>query len=141
MNLWNALFGKDRPSKTDLVRDLFKQRMREDPLVSAFAIASGFEERTVDSLEFEQLAGLPECTIVTNVETYAMLKKQGVRDEDIFVRIEAHRASIGCGEMPTPLTLESYIQYRVDLEHSQRVPISPEFVAEAVRICRRHYRC
>lgn len=140
-DLWDALLGKKRPSKTELIRSLLKQRMREDSSVSTMAIASGIDERTVDTFEIELLAGLPECTIVTNVETYAALKRLGMRDEDIFARIEAHRASIGSGEMPKPLNLESYIQYRVDLEHKERFPISSEFVAKAIRISRHHYRC
>lgn len=137
MGFWKSLFGGGRPGKNDLIRSLAKQRVRDDPM----AAAMGFNEHMVDSLGMMQLAGLPESTIITIVETFAMLKKHGASDQEIFQRIEAHRSSIGSGEMPNPLNLESYIQYRVELEHSHGSPISEEFVSEATRVCREHYGC
>jgi hypothetical protein len=137
MGLWNSLFGGGRPSKNDLIRALAKQRVRRDPTASAM----GFNEHMVDSLGMLQLAGLPESTITTIVETYATLKKHGAPDHEIFARIEAHRSSIGSGEIPNPLNLESYTQYRIELEHSHGTPISEEYVTEAVRVCRQHFGC
>lgn len=137
MGLWSSLFGGGRPSKNDLIRSLAKHRVRQYPMASAM----GFDERMVDSLGMMQLAGLPESTIATIVETYAMLKKHGAADHEIFSRIEAHRTQIGSGEIPNPLNLESYTQYRIEVEHSHGAPISDDFVAEAVRICREHFGC
>ena len=137
MGFWKSLFGDRRPSKNDLIRGLAKQRVREDPSASAM----GFNENMVDSLGIMQLAGLPESTIVTIVETYAALKKHGVSDSEIFARIEAHRSSIGGGEIQNTLSLESYIQYRIELEHSHGAQISEEFVAEAISVCRQHFGC
>lgn len=111
--------------------------MRDDPMAGAM----GFDEHMVDSLGMMQLAGLPESTVVTIVETYAMLKKHDASDQEIFQRIEAHRSSIGSGEMPRPLNLASYIQYRLDLEHSHGIPISEEFISEVLRVSREHYGC
>lgn len=137
MGLWSSMFGGGRPSKNDLIRALAKQRVRKDPTASAM----GFNEQMVDSLGTMQLAGLPESTIATIVETYAMLKKHGAADHEIFARIEAHRSSIGSGKTPNPLDLESYTQYRVELEHSDGAPISEEHVTEAVHVCRQHFGC
>ena len=36
------------------------------------------------------------------------------------------------GIMPSPLTLSTYIKYRLSLEHSHGIPISDEFVDEAI---------
>jgi hypothetical protein len=137
MGLWRSLFGGSRPSKNDLIRSLAKQRVRQDPSASAM----GFDERMVDSLGRLQLAGLPESPIVTIMETFAILKKRGVPEPEIFARIEAHRSSIGSGEIPRPLSLESYIQYRIDLEHSHGAPIPEKFVVEATAVCRQHFGC
>jgi len=137
MGLWKSLLGGGRPSENDLIRNLAKQRVRDDPMTGAF----GFDENMVDSLGMMQLAGLPESTIVTIVKTYAMLKKHGLPDTEIFERIEAHRSAVSSGEMPDPPNLKSYIQYRLELEHSHGAPISEEFVVEAIRVCRQHYAC
>jgi len=110
----NAQFGKDPHNKNDLIRSLAKQRIRADPM----AAAMGVNENTVDSLGIMQLTGLPESTIATIVETYATLKKQGTQDGEIFARIEAHRATIGAGQLPQPLTLENYVAYRIAIELS-----------------------
>ncbi|MEX2164012.1 MAG: hypothetical protein WD823_07190 [Sulfuricaulis sp.] len=137
MGLWKSLFGGGRPSKNDLVRSLAKQRVREDPM----AAAMGFNENMIDGLGMMQLAGLPESGIATIVETFATLKKHGVPESEIFARIEAHRSSIGSGRIPNPLSLESYIRYRIDIEHNHGAPISEEFLAEAIRVCRQHFGC
>jgi len=139
MSLWSFLFGGDRPSKNDLIRSLAKQRVRQDPM----AFGMGFNERTIDSLGMFQVAGLPESTIATIVETYARLKKLGATDHEIFARIEAFRSTIGGrGEIPNPVNLESYTQYRIEIEHGHAlIRISQDFIAEAVRVCRQHFGC
>jgi hypothetical protein len=120
-----------------LIRKLAKKRIREDPV----AFALGFDDRVVDSLSEIHLMGIAEGAIVINVETYAFLKQEGVAEAEIFQRIEAHRSSLGLGELPAPLTLEKYIQYRMDLEFKVGAPISKEFVTEAVQIAREHFGC
>ena len=137
MGIWNSLFGDGRPSKNDLIRSLAKQRVRQDPIASSM----GFNESMIDSLGMLQLAGLPESTIATIVQTYASLKKHGASDEEIFSRIEAHRSSIGSGDIPSPLTLNSYVEYRLDVEHSHGAPISSGSIAESVRTCCEHFGC
>ncbi|MFZ3137346.1 MAG: hypothetical protein WA126_08155 [Thermodesulfovibrionales bacterium] len=137
MGLWKSLFGGVGYSKNDLIRSLAKQRVRDDPMANAM----GFNEHMIDSLGMIQLAGLPESTIVAIVETYAVLKKKGVSDQEIFQRIEAHRSSVVSGEMPKPLHLDSYILYRIRLEHSHGFPISEDYINEAIRISRIHYGC
>jgi hypothetical protein len=137
MRFLNSLFRGGRSTKNDLIRTLAKRRVRQDPTASAM----GFDESMVDSLGMVQLAGIPESTIATIVETYATLKKGGVSDVEIFAGIEAHRSSIGGGEMPKPLNLGTYIQYRLELEHSHGAPISEESVIESVGACCDHFGC
>jgi hypothetical protein len=137
MSLWDSLFDGDSPRKNDLIRRLAKQRVREDPMMASM----GINETTIDFLGRLEYAGLPENVIVSIIETYARLKKRGVPDREILGRIEKRRSSISSGKMPQPLNLETYIQYRLELEHSHGVPISASFVAEAVRVCRTQFGC
>lgn len=137
MGLWNSLFGGGRLSKEYLIRSLVKKRVSDDPTASRM----GFDARMVDSLDAVQLISTPEGSIVTIVETYALMKKQGASDQQIFDRIEAHRSMIGSGTMPSPPNLESYTQYRIAVECRDVMPMSGGFVSEAVQICRQHFGC
>ena len=136
MGFLKKMFGAGL-NKDDLIRSLAKNRISEDPLASSMS----YDESMVDSLGAMELAGIPEAAIVTIVETYALSKKSGASDSDIFDHIEAHRSQIGSGVMPNPLNLESYIQYRIAIEHSHGAPISKQFVSEAVAICCKQYDC
>jgi len=101
----------------------------------------GFDARMVDSLDALQLISTPEGTIVTIVETYALMKNQGASDQQIFDAIEAHRSVIGSGTMPSQANLEQFTQYRIALECRHGAPISSGFVSEAVHISRQHFGC
>ena len=120
-----------------LVRTLLKRRIEGDPQSSNMGIDAGL----ADTLSDVELAGIPEGTIVTIVATYALMKEQSLDDRKIFGQIEAHRSMIGSGAMPETVTLETYVQYRVNLENEHGAPITPQFVSEAVRIARGHYKC
>lgn len=137
MGFLKSMFGGGRPSKDDLVRSLAKKRVREDPMSAAM----GFSENIIDEMGMIQLAGLPENSIATIVETFAILKKNGVPESEIFTRIEAHRSLMVSGQIPNPVTLESYIRYRVYIECSHGAPISDGFLAEAIRVFRQHFGC
>lgn len=120
-----------------LVRTLLKKRIEGDPQASNWTI----DARLAEILSDVELVGIPEGTIVTIVATYALLKGQGLDDRKIFGQIEAHRSMIGSGPMPEAVTLETYVQYRVDLENEHGALIKPQFVSEAVRIARGRYKC
>lgn len=134
MGLLKKLFGGGS-SKEDLIRNLAKKRVREDPMASQM----GFDEGMVNSLGTMQLLGLPEAAIVTIIETYALSLKSGAPEEAILNHIENHRSQIGSGTLPSPLNLESYIKYRIEIEHSHGAPISKEFISEAIAVSRAHY--
>ena len=134
MGLWKLPIGGGRSSKEELIRNLVKKRVSNDPMAS----------RMVDSIDALHLICLPEANIVTIVETYALMKQLGASDQQIFDSIETHRSTIGTGAIPNPLNLESYTQYRIAVECRDvvnLVPLSRAFVSEAVQICRQYFRC
>lgn len=146
MGLFDAIFRRNTsssggarppPDKTKWIRAFVKKRVIQDPI----AIVQGFSPAMVEQLPPEVLLGLPEGTLVTIVETFAALKLQGVSDSEALQRIERHRSMIGSGTMPSPLSLESYIWYRVSLEHSDAGPLPEEHIADCVLMARTLYKC
>ncbi|MGI9250061.1 MAG: hypothetical protein ACR2PR_02535 [Pseudohongiellaceae bacterium] len=135
MGLFRELFGSGVDKKA-LIKELTKSRVRDDFM----AAAMGFDESMVDSLSGIQIMGLPESTIVTIVQTWATLRKRGVSDEEIIMRIERHRSRFkDGGNLPSPLTLSSYIKHRVNLEHAIGAPIEDSFIEEAVELSKQRY--
>jgi len=121
-----------RPDKIELIRNLTKKRVENDPIASMLG--------DIDSLPETMLMGLPEATIVTIVETWAILRKQGMGEEEILRRIEDYRASFGdYGDLPKPLTLQNYIKYRLGLEHAHGAPISEEFIDYAIEAAKQTF--
>ena len=146
MGLFDAIFGKSTsnsggtrppPDKIKWIRAFVKKRVIQDPR----AIVYGLSPAMVEQLPPEVLLGLPEGTLVTIVETFAALKSQGVPDSEALQRIERHRSMIGSGAMPAPLSLESYIEYRVSLEHSNAEPLLEEHIADCILMARTLYKC
>jgi hypothetical protein len=134
MGLFGNLFGGG-VDKNALIKDLVRLRVRNDPL----AAQMGFNESDVERLSGFQLAGLPEATIATIVETWSTLKKRGVAQAMIFAQIELHRSRIGSGPLPNPVTLASYVQYRLEIEHSDGAPMDPLFIDAAVEVAKKAY--
>jgi hypothetical protein len=136
MVLFGNLFKHGEIDKNSLIKNLVRLRLRNDPTVAAM----GIREDMTDSLSAFQLAGLPEGTLVTIVETWSILHKQGAEDDEIFSRIEEHRSRMfPRGQMSTPLNLMNYIKYRIELEHSDGVPINEQFIDMAVDLTRKVY--
>ena len=114
-------------TKAELIRALLRERLE---ILGVFDKFRAEFESTPDVA----LMGVPEATIVVNVESYVALKRQGWDDGAIFARIEAHRATLGAtGVPPSPLTLETYIEYRLKLDHSEDTPIPGGFVRRAIQ--------
>jgi hypothetical protein len=135
MALFSKLLGGNRRSKVDLIKDLVKERIRGNPTAEAW----GATPDAIESLPEMMLMSLPEATIVTIVEAYVALKPQNLADSEILESIEAHRSMITTGTMPRPLTLTSYIKYRVALEHSHGAPILEKFIDGAVQESLRNF--
>lgn len=133
MGLLSALFGESK--KIGLVRSLVWDRVAAD----SRAAAHGFTKEMVNSLTDAQLLGLPEATIATIVESYASLAKRGSVGDEALRSIERHRAQIGTGRLPDPLTLESYVRYRLDIEHPDGSPIDDRGISASILICRMEF--
>lgn len=146
MGFFDAIFGKKRagasgdrppPDKIKWIRALAKKRVIQDPVAGV----QGFTPAMVEQLPPEILIGLPEGTLVTIVETFALLKAQEVSDADALQSIERYRSVIASGLLPSPLSLESYIEYRIDLEHSDCSPLPDGHIADCVLMARTLYKC
>lgn len=135
MGFLKKLFGGSASPKEELIKNLAKTRVRTDPT----ARRMGYDEGMIDSLGTMQLMGIPEAAIVTIVETYALSLKSGAPERAILEHIENHRSQIGSGTLPVPLTLESYIKYRLEIEHSHGAPIGEDFITEGIATCKQHY--
>jgi hypothetical protein len=104
----------------------------------------GVTPDAVDGMADIAVTGTPEGTIVTIVETYLGMKKQGLTDSQAFGLIEEFRTKMytliegsgsmrRAGIMPSAPTLRSYIRYRVSLEHSDGAPVSDESMDTSIR--------
>jgi hypothetical protein len=127
--------------KLSLIRQLVKIRVQNDQLLKKKY--EGKDVPKVDDFPEVVLIGLPEGTIVSIVETFWMMKNQtNFSDKEILETIERHRKTLypESGHMPSPLSLSNYIKYRLNIEHSQGVPISDEFIDECVKKANEAYR-
>ncbi len=122
-------------SKTDLIRSLVKARLRDDPM----AKIAGVSPDTVDQQSDEDVLGAPEASIVTIVESYIQLSRLGFPEPEILRRIEKHRSMIGSDAIPSPLTLRSYIRYRVSLEYAQSAPVTDASVDYSILAAREYF--
>lgn len=114
-------------AKRELVRELIAFRM-----APMYPGAKGQLHAEIDRLTVGQLAGTPECTIATIVETYAKLTASFVPYREAISRIEKHRATLGQGQAPEDPTLENYIGYRLALEYPGVPGLTPAIVSLCV---------
>lgn len=120
--------------KWGLIKDLVRLRLSSDP----HSATAGFDPRMVESLSDFELLGLPEATIVTIVETWAIGTLAGIPDAEIFARIEDYRSLLlPRRELPVPLSLTDYVKYRLALEYPP--PIGELFVESAVKLAKEAY--
>jgi hypothetical protein len=132
-------FSHDK--KINLIISLTKKRIYSDPFLK-----QRYEEDNIEQIEKWPeilLMSIPEATIVSIVQTYWMIKHQtGASDREILDAIERHRKTLfpESGPMPSPLTLSSYIKYRLNMELSYGVPISSEFIDQAIKEANEAYR-
>jgi len=138
MFLGIVLFGIEKPTdnsqpfndsdadKIHFIKNLAKRRIMNDPIASMIG--------NIDDLSDTMILGLPEATIVYIVDTYQRLRRQGYSKNKSLEAIENHRASFGdSGALPSPLTLQNYIKYRLKIEHSEGAPISQEFIYGTIK--------
>lgn len=144
MGIFDKLFGKHRtterrpPDRMKLIRAFAKKRVMQDPL----AKLAGFHPSMVDELPPHVLIGLPEATLLTIVESFAILvQEEGASPQQALAAIERHRSIEISGVAHPPAMLEEYVVYRVALEHQDGPSIQREHVADCVLMARTLYRC
>lgn len=108
-----GIFGSSESKPIALARLMLARRVSDDPN----ARAQGYSSSMVKSLTSAQIAGSAEATIATIVESVASLTFKNYDEESSIRQIERHRQQIGHGQLPTPLTLPSYVKYRVRIEY------------------------
>lgn len=119
MRFFPTIFSPKK-TKFDLIRELIKERFLEDPL----ATSMGSTLEIIDQQPNEILIGTPEGTVVTIIESYLALRDAGTPLAETILTIEQYRNKVITGEMPLSASLNTYIKYRVKLEHGDGPPIS-----------------
>jgi len=123
MGIFSWLFGSGS-KKVELIRQLATKRISRSPIPLP---------QKPSSLPTIQLMGLPEATAITIAESYFGLTQRGVSELEALIAIEAHRSSLGDkGELPRPLSLLSYISYRLKLECDSPLQMNSAEIQEAI---------
>jgi len=104
--------------KESLVRRLLKQRITNDPA----AAAHGQDAESADSMPVFILMGMAETTIVTCVESWMQLRKQGISDADAAQKIASFRGGA------SGTTVEAVIRSRVQSEHGHSGYLPPDHI-------------
>ena len=111
--------------RNDVIRALARKRLLEHG-------APPFVLKELQELSDELLDGLPEGTILACAESLVSLTAQGLTERQAFEAIEQHRSQFKLGGgLPKPLTLASYVRYRLDLEGVPGPPIADGYIGEA----------
>jgi hypothetical protein len=127
-DIWKAISGSG--DKESLIRRLLERRIAQDPNAARFGQTPAFAHR-IDAL---QLMGMPEATIVTCVETWATLSRQGVLEDEIARRIAEHRAAHYTGGGVQPL-----IHRLMQTEHSDAWYLPAAHIDWCIREARTAY--
>jgi hypothetical protein len=146
VGIFDLLFGRKPPTgpkipapelKLKLIRSLVKKRVIEDEAARQL----GYTPAMIDSLSVEVLTGIPEATIVTIVDAFAQLKIKGMAQVAVLNAIERSRTGGSAENVPDEMTLEAYVEYRINREHGAEVTLSPKHIFESVELTRTLYRC
>jgi hypothetical protein len=119
-----AFAGFPPSEKLLLIRKLIEERMKD----SLFARWFGDNLNHLDDVA---LMGSPEATIVTIVETYHVLREQGVSAASALSAIEEHRSIRSPRASQIGSDLEAYVRKRVRLEHSSGKQLSDRDISRA----------
>lgn len=139
--------------KEALIRRLLKHRIDSDPNARAL----GQAQAIADGLDAFQLLALPEATIVTCVETWAVLARRGCGEDEVVRRIGEFRGlplsgdprvaafimggfDAALGHVPTPRGVEALIRSLMSIEHSNSAKLTDAHVDWCIREARAAYR-
>jgi len=103
-------------NQNELIRMLAMLRLRSDIAASS----KGITEHSVLDFSDEKLASLPERLILHIVSDYFIMRENGVKDKDIFYRLDIQRHLEGHAKSYTrSKTLNAYIKQRIHIEFPQ----------------------
>ena len=135
MGILSKIFAPKR-TKFDLIRDLIKERLREDPLAAAMGVTPEMLDQQPDDV----LIGTPEGTIVTIIETCHTMRASGASLGEALVAIERHRNHFFPGRAPATGSLGTYINYRVRLENVDGPHVSAVSITRAMIEATKFYK-
>lgn len=131
MGLLTRMLGGSN-EKLGLIRRLLKERIRTDPNAKQF----GQDESFADSIPDRQLLGLPEATIVTCVESWSSLRKRGLADGEVVLKIAAFRNQAGAYFS----RVEDLIEACVKSEHGHSGHLTASHVKWCIKESKTFYR-
>lgn len=108
-----GFFSSSEGKPIALARAMLMRRVSEDSVASAH----GFSSSMVKELTAAQIAGSAEATIAVIVEAVANLTFKNYDENASILQVERHRKQLGQGLLPTPLSLHSYVKYRIKTEY------------------------
>ncbi len=105
-----------------------KERLRTDRVAQSL----GVTDESIDTTPDNVLLGSSEATIVSIVEVYTTMQ-QVASEAEIFLYLEEVRSAAGQGNLPLGPTIQSYIRYRLSIEHGHGAPINAESLESSIR--------
>lgn len=115
----------DSATRTDLIKRLARKRLAQQGAPDVV-----FDDFLASTEAV--MMGTPEGMIVGCAESFVALTAQGLTEQDAFQRIEQDRVQFAVGgTLPRPLTLATYLRYRLNLEPHVGLPISGAYLDEA----------
>jgi hypothetical protein len=119
-----AFAGFPPSEKLLLIRKLIEERMKDGLFARWFV-------HDLNRVDDVALMGTPEATIVTIVETYHVLREQGVSAASALSAIEEHRSTMSPRASQIGSDLEAYVRKRVRLEHRSGKQLSDRDISRA----------
>jgi hypothetical protein len=126
---WRGLFGRptwlDGSQDSVLVR-LVKRRKKYD---------SSLKDENINDWHMALFWGTPEDLIFDITKKHATLKADGLSEQQIWPRLEAHRAEYGTKELPLSPSLADYIKYRLDIENPKYAAFGDVLLEQQIKDC------
>ena|GEM_PF-2829793 len=127
---WRSLFGKavwlDGSQDSVLVR-LVKRRKKYD---------SSLKGENINDWHMALFWGTPEDLIFDITKKYSTSLADGLSEQQIWLRLEAHRAVLGTKKLHSSLSLADYIKYRLSIEHPEYAAFGEELLQKQISDCR-----
>ena len=125
-----------KKSKTEFIKELIQFRIDTDDALKTY---ENYDRNCLDTVDEVSLLGMPEASIVWIVEAYVLSLKAGATARQIFDLLESVRSQNGFGQMPEVLNLNSYVKYRIEIEHQFGSRISDYYIQRAIDLSMKYF--